>query len=167
MYSKKTFLTIIGVIVLLITGVSVYLYTSGPKADKNQNTSDVEKVVNNPQKGDAGYVEENKTLRQTNSHKLMGPLVSIDSGAVTIFNEGRELTYSLNEGELAVQCTKQSLQGATSADIGLVEEVKVVDPGSLQGKLSPNTPVFLVGIDNDGIVTVHTMFVPVAACASI
>lgn len=167
MYSKKTFLTIIGAIILLIAVVSVYLYMSGPKADKNQDTSDVEKVVSNPKKGDAGYVEENKTLRQTNSHKLMGPLVSIDSGAVTIVNEGREVTYSVNEGEIAIQCTKQDLQDATSADLGLVEEVKVMDPGTLQSKLRPNTLVFLAGIDNEGIVTVHTIFVPVAACASI
>jgi len=160
---KKTILIITGIFLAVMLSIGGYYLYTIYSGNFKPSQPDVVKFPKNPVKGDPGYKEQKTVLKTGVNGPYSGEFVKVDGGRIFLGGTGSMIDLALNETDIAVQCTTQSLKNTTSIDLALVAEVKILNPDSLA--LIPAGETVVVFTAKTGeIEKAHTIAVSTSAC---
>lgn len=168
MTRNKIVLIVILVLFLIIIGVVTYLLLSNKDEEKVTTSSpyfsDTVQFSDNPNRGDPGYKEQNKTVVIGTEGTYKGNFDKVADGKIYFNDKGFTSEIPLNKDEVAVQCTTQSLIDTVDVDLTKIVRIKGLSPDALGTSIPQGEPI-VVFVSTVGTgVQAHTILMDSSKC---
>lgn len=164
--NAKNVLKIVGLsylLIMLFVG-GYFLYQRYSNRNLGGGSQDTALFPENPNPGDPGYREPDREREVDESGVFSGRFIGFSAGKISIANEKERRDFDLPDGEVAIQCVSQLLDGATSIDLDKVQQVLRYRIADLNGAFEVGEPLIVFISEDSGLKVVHTIAVTYSSC---